>query len=477
MPFIKIHTSKGPLKFLVDTGANRNYISPNHVNWDKCRRTQPVSIRNISGKHIADRYVEFDPFHTIPGSNKQTFFVFDFHPFFDGLIGYETLRSLKADILTADDQLKFPTGTVNMYRKYPDSCVVQLNCNETRVVNLQTNESDGEFYIEDDIFLSPHVIIHAGVYSCSDNRVFVTVTNIANEPTKVVVNNPLTVELNNFVTDEEIPEISDRSKGRIFDQLRLDHLNNEEKINLLKMIADYEDIFFIEGQQLTFTSVVKHKITTSDESPIHTKSYRYPFCHKAEVQRQISKMLDQGIIRPSSSPWTSPVWIVPKKLDATGQKKWRLVIDYRKLNEKTIDDRYPIPNITDILDKLGRCMYFTTLDLASGFHQIEVDSRDIEKTAFNVENGHYEFLRMPFGLRNAPSTFQRVMDNVLREHIGIRCLVYMDDIIVFSTSLNEHLDNLRKIFETLKKYTMKIQRDKKRVPPQGSSFSRAYCHL
>lgn len=147
-------------------------------------------------------------------------------------------------------------------------------------------------------------------------------------------------------------------------------------------------------------------------------------------------------------------------MDASGNKKWRLVIDYRKLNEKTIDDRYPIPNITDILDKLGRCMYFTTLDLASGFHQIEVDPRDIAKTAFNVENGHYEFLRMPFGLKNAPSTFQRVMDNVLREHIGVRCLVYMDDIIVFSTSLKEHLDNLRLIFASLQKYNMKIQPDK-----------------
>ena len=171
-------------------------------------------------------------------------------------------------------------------------------------------------------------------------------------------------------------------------------------------------------------------------------------------------MLEQGIIRHSVSPWTSPVWIVPKKMDFSGQKKWRLVIDYRKLNEKTIDDRYPIPNITDILDKLGRCNYFSTLDLASGFHQIEVEASDIPKTAFNVENGHYEYLRMPFGLKNAPSTFQRVIDNVLREHIGLRCFIYMDDIIVFSSSLQEHLDNLGKIFDTLSRCNMKVQLDK-----------------
>lgn len=100
-------------------------------------------------------------------------------------------------------------------------------------------------------------------------------------------------------------------------------------------------------------------------------------------------MLEQGIIRPSNSPWSSPVWVVPKKMDASGNKKWRVVIDYRKLNEKTIDDRYPIPNINEILDKLGHSMYFSTLDLASGFHQIGVAPEDMKKTAFTVENGHY----------------------------------------------------------------------------------------
>jgi hypothetical protein len=90
-------------------------------------------------------------------------------------------------------------------------------------------------------------------------------------------------------------------------------------------------------------------------------------------------------------------------MDASGKTKWRIVVDYRKINEKTIDDRYPLPNINDILDKLGKCQYFTTLDLASGFHQIEMDPESIPKTAFNVENGHYEYVRMPFGLKKRPS--------------------------------------------------------------------------
>ncbi|KAK9719503.1 Reverse transcriptase (RNA-dependent DNA polymerase) [Popillia japonica] len=110
--------------------------------------------------------------------------------------------------------------------------------------------------------------------------------------------------------------------------------------------------------------------------------------HKDEVNKQIEKMLSQGIIRPSTSPWSSPLWVVPKKLDASGERKWRIVIDYRKLNEKTVGDAYPLPNIEDILDQLGHAQYFTTLDLASGFHQIPMNPNDSPKTAFSTPGGH-----------------------------------------------------------------------------------------
>lgn len=249
-------------------------------------------------------------------------------------------------------------------------------------------------------------------------------------------------------------------KQSILQQLRTDHLNEEETELVTELCLDFSDIFYLDGDNLTFTNEIKHTIDTNNARPVFTKSYRYPQIHKEEVKTQVNKMLEQGIIRHSISPWSSPVWVVPKKLDASGIQKWRVVIDYRKLNELTIDDKYPLPNISDLLDQLGKCEYFTTLDLASGFHQIEINPTDIQKTAFSVDNGHYEFVRMPFGLKNAPSTFQRVMDNILVGIQNERCLVYMDDIIVYSPTIQEHLSRLKEVFSRLRKANLKIQPDK-----------------
>ena len=164
-----------------------------------------------------------------------------------------------------------------------------------------------------------------------------------------------------------------------------------------ELLGNYRNLFFKEGDRLSHTTEIEHEIITSNENPIFSKIYRYPQIHEQEITSQIQDMLKQGIIRESNSPYSSPLWIVPKKIDNSGKKKWRIVIDYRKLNEVTIDDKFPIPNIENILDKLGKSQYFTTLDLAKGFHQILVKDEDRKKTAFSTPLGHYEFLRMPFG--------------------------------------------------------------------------------
>lgn len=252
----------------------------------------------------------------------------------------------------------------------------------------------------------------------------------------------------------------DKSFLNISQVIRTDHLNSEERHEVIQLCKKFRDIFYNENCDLSFTNAVKHEIRTTDDNPVYIKPYRHPYGMKQEIQEHIQKMLDNKIIRPSISPYSAPVWLVPKKVDASGKKKTRLILDFRSLNSKTVEDKYPIPRIEEILDNLGKCNYFTTLDLAQGFHQIEMHPNSIEKTAFTVNNGHYEYLRMPFGLKNAPSTFQRVMDNVLREYLHKFVFVYMDDIVIFSKSLQEHIIHIKQIFSKLRQFNLKVQLDK-----------------
>ena len=171
-------------------------------------------------------------------------------------------------------------------------------------------------------------------------------------------------------------------------------------------------------------------------------------------------MLKDGIISASISQWNAPLLVVPKKADASGKPRLRVVVDFRKLNELTIGDSFPLPNITDILDQLGNAKYFTTLDLASGYHQIPMAERDKDKTAFSTPYGHYEFNRMPFGLKNAPATFQRLMNSVLAGIQGLRCLVYLDDIVIYGSSLEDHNKRLAEVLQRLRKHSLKLQPDK-----------------
>jgi len=171
-------------------------------------------------------------------------------------------------------------------------------------------------------------------------------------------------------------------------------------------------------------------------------------------------MLDDDIICPSTSQWNAPLLVVPKKTDASGKQKLRIVIDFRKLNDLTIGDSFPLPNITDILDQLGNAKYFSTLDLASGYHQIPMREEHKRKTAFSTPYGHFKFNRMPFGLKNTPTMFQRLMSSVLTGMQGLRCLVYLDDIIIYGPNLKEHNKRLIEVFSKLREHNLKLQPDK-----------------
>ena len=139
---------------------------------------------------------------------------------------------------------------------------------------------------------------------------------------------------------------------------------------MLKLIKIHSGRFQLNGDELTSSNVTKHRILTVDDHPVNTKQYRLPHNLREEVEKQVNELLEKGIIRPSKSPYNTSLWVVPKKSDQSGKPRWRVVLDFRPLNEKTM--AYPLPNITDIFDQVGNACYFTVMDCVSGFHQINL---------------------------------------------------------------------------------------------------------
>lgn len=275
-------------------------------------------------------------------------------------------------------------------------------------------------------------------------KVPIQVLNLSEKEITLPAGKPIAKFFNLAETIEK-PDTSNKPsvEEQIDNILKSTKIPEERQKQLGDLLRKFKTLFS-EPTKLGQAKVPPHPIHTSTARPIATRQYRYSQPENEEIAQQVKSMLDKDVIQPSTSPWSAPV-VLAKKKDGT----WRFCIDYRALNNITLRDMYPLPRIDDALDALQGAKYFTTLDAWSGYWQIGLREEDKEKTAFSTRDGHYQFNVMPFGLVNAPGSFQRAMNLILHNLTWKTCLVYLDDIIVFSSTFEEHLTRLEEVFQRL----------------------------
>jgi hypothetical protein len=280
------------------------------------------------------------------------------------------------------------------------------------------------------------------------------VTIIVNTLEEYIVIDPAQIELEEVEDDYDnivftfsnlVVENSSRL-SKLRDELRMAHSNIEERVSFIKSCDEFNDVIHSLGDKLIFNTAAENAIPTPTIDPtrrINTKPCGIPEVHRDEVRRQTAQMLRVAIIVPSNSPCNSPSLVVPNKEEASRNKKWRIVVDFKIINDVTIGDSFSIPVIKEILNALGKSKYFSTIDSASGFLEFSVRHEDQARTAFGTREGHFQYKLMPFGSKEAPATFQRPMNTVLSGIQGISCPVYLDNVILYGENLGVHYERLR----------------------------------
>lgn len=321
---------------------------------------------------------------------------------------------------------------------------------------------------ENNYIFVPNQEVSRGVYVCktiiSKNSPIVRVLNTNSDNVMIKNVKIITENLEDYDIYVVEPQKENQRTGKVLEVLRKNFpkfLKHNVREKLENLCNEFSDIFALESEDITANNFYEQKLQLTDNIPVYTKNYRIPNSQKHEIKKHVQKLIDSNIVEPSTSPYNSPILLVPKKsLPNETVKRNRLVIDYRNINKKLIPDRYPIPRIDEILDNLGKAKYFSCLDLTSGFHQIPLhkESRDI--TSFSTDDGQYRFKRLPFGFKISPNSFQRMMNFAFSGLKPNKAFTYMDDLITIASSENQMLENLKEVFQTCRDRNLKLNPEK-----------------
>lgn len=410
-------------KILIDTGADINLIGQDLVDRDAIDASKKLAFHGVGGKMLETlgeitMPVKFGSIQIISKFNVVKRHILGEHDIF---LGTDFIRENKLVIDYNKMKVLFPNGvSVDLISDVEVRTIKSKRKIQTKKRNrIERRNSNGD---------------EKEVSKCSN----CSGGDRSNSGPEALQCNRVESEVKNF---------------------ELSHLDNVVEQQILSVLDRYPKVFSDLSKD-EFPSLQFDSLNLTSNQPIQSKIYRFPEIHKEMVLHEMKKLLELGVISHSRSHFNSPVWVVSKKDDAQGNKQWRVVIDFRALNKITVPDRFPLPNISDIIDQLGKAKYFSVLDLTSGFHQIELRPEDRYKTGFTVCGNLYEYNRLPFGLINAAPAFQRIMSRVLEGLVGKICFVYIDDIVIYGNSLQEHINNLNVVLRRLDENKLKVKPSK-----------------
>lgn len=307
------------------------------------------------------------------------------------------------------------------------SSVINVNSYVTLTIELE------EISLEVDLLIVPGSCMNAPIIIGTDVLNRDGVTYVRTKDSQRIIHDAVSNKISAVQVNAQSSDIKTSLSG--------------EDLEKLVLLLDGYSEFMISGTATTTVTTGKMHIRLNESAPVYYRPYKMSFNEKLRVRDIIQDLLNKGIIRESESPYSSPILLVKKK-DGSD----RMCVDFRALNRLTVKDRYPLPLIDDHLDRMGKAKYFSTLDMATGFHQIILDEDSIPLTGFVTPEGHYEYVKMPYGLANAPIVYQRIISTTLREFIEAgKVLVYVDDCLILHSSIEEGLKTLGDVLSTLTK--------------------------